>query len=128
MPYKKSISLVNPVGNNAFSYDIRTSKELFIPSIIDGSFDDIRISQEIVFEDIDETGVLRSCSGLEHFVRMSWHDTPMIVCDNHNHVLYFWYEALANGTISHGSTLVHIDEHSDLWGNENDLLDPADLE
>ena len=54
-------------------------------------------------------------------MRIHWNDIPIILVDNHNHVLYFWYEALAHGIISRGSTLVHIDEHSDLWENENDL-------
>ncbi len=45
----------------------------------------------------------------------------MIIFDNHNHALYFWYEARINGLISTKNTLVHIDEHSDLWENKNDL-------
>ena len=45
----------------------------------------------------------------------------MIVFDNHNHALYFWYEAKENEIISMKNTLVHIDEHSDLWENKNDL-------
>lgn len=45
----------------------------------------------------------------------------MIVFDNHNHALYFWYEAREQGLIGAKNTLVHIDEHSDLWENEYDL-------
>lgn len=45
----------------------------------------------------------------------------MIVFDNHNHALYFWYEAREQGIIGRKNTLVHIDEHSDLWENGNSL-------
>ncbi len=46
---------------------------------------------------------------------------PITVCDNHNHVLAFWYEAFLDGTIEKGAELIHIDEHSDLWANKNDI-------
>lgn len=77
---------------------------------------------------MDERGVLRSCTGLEHFIRMDWNSISMIVFDNHNHALYFWYEAQANGLIGAKNTLVHIDEHSDLWENENDISKEPNLE
>lgn len=57
---------------------------------------------------------------------MEWSGIPVVVFDNHNHALYFWYEAQKQGIIDVKNTLVHIDEHSDLWGNENDL-DKTDL-
>lgn len=119
--YQTPFYLTEPVGNNAFSYEKRTNKSLCIPSIIDGVFSDVRQGVETVFEDFDERGILRSCTGLRNFVRMDWNGVPMVVFDNHNHALYFWYEAYIKGMIGRGSTLVHIDEHSDLWENENDL-------
>lgn len=120
--YKKSFYLTEPVGNNAFSHEKRTNKSLYIPSIIDGDFSDLKQGSERVFEDFDEKNILRSCTGLENFVRMEWNGIPMIVFDNHNHALYFWYEAQNRGIIGTKNTLVHIDEHSDLWENENDLI------
>jgi hypothetical protein len=45
----------------------------------------------------------------------------MIIFDNHNHALYFWLEAIRNGKLKRGFTLIHIDEHSDLWHNEYNL-------
>lgn len=119
--YKNPFYLTEPVGNNAFSYERRTNKGLYIPSAIDGIFSDIRRGMEVVFEDFDEKNVLRSCTGLRNFVRMEWNGIPMIVFDNHNHALYFWYEARERGIIGMKNTLVHIDEHSDLWENGNDL-------
>jgi len=119
--YHSPFRLTEPVGNNAFSYEKRTDKNLFVPSIIEGTFADIKEGNEVVFEDFDENGTLRSCTGLKNFVRMEWNGIPLIVFDNHHHALYFWYEAQENGVIGMGNTLVHIDEHSDLWENENDL-------
>ena len=119
--YKNSFRLSDRLGNNAFSYEKRTDPSLYIPSIIDGSFSDINQGAEIAFEDFDEKNILRSCIGLENFVRLKWKGIPMIVFDNHNHALYFWYEARENGNIGTKNTLVHIDEHSDLWENKNDL-------
>ncbi len=46
---------------------------------------------------------------------------PVVVIDNHNHALYFWSEALSHREIDPGATLVHIDEHSDLWENLHDF-------
>lgn len=45
----------------------------------------------------------------------------MIVFDNHHYALYFWYEARSRGLLGRGNTLIHIDQHSDLWDNTNDI-------
>jgi hypothetical protein len=119
--YRSPFYITGLVGNNTFSYDKRVSKSLYVPSLIDGNFSDVRQGVEVVFEDTDEKNILRSCAGLEHFVRTNWEGIPMIVFDNHNHALYFWYEAQAQGIIGTRNTLVHIDEHSDLWKNEKSL-------
>lgn len=91
--YKNPFYLTEPLGNNAFSYEKRTRKILYVPPIIDGIFSDIRQGVEVVFEDVDEKNVLRSCIGLQNFIRMEWKGIPLVVFDNHNHALYFWYEA-----------------------------------
>ncbi len=105
---------------------MRKGKTLFIPKIIDGTLDDVTIGDNIVFAD-EENGKLRECRGLSHFVRTQFRDIPMIIFDNHNHALYFWYEALAHRIIQENTELIHIDEHSDLWENENTII-KRDLE
>lgn len=40
--YKIPSYLIKPVGNNAFSYEERTNKSLYIPSIVEGNFTDIQ--------------------------------------------------------------------------------------
>jgi len=135
MPYKDPYILREKAGNNAFAYDIREDKTLMIPSLIEWTLDDVKIGDEIVFEEIDDW-VLKSCTWLQHFVRLTNHPTiplsdyptipPITIFDNHNHALYFWLEAVRNGILKPWFDLFHIDEHSDLWDNENILdLDKA---
>lgn len=70
--YKKPFHLTESVGNNAFSYEKRTNKTLYVPAAIDGIFSDIKRGMEVVFEDFDEKDILRSCTGLQNFVRMTY--------------------------------------------------------
>ena len=51
----------------------------------------------------------------------------MVIFDNHNHAFYFWYEARKNGYIHDGTTLIHIDEHSDLREPASYAFDREDL-
>ncbi|MFZ4461346.1 MAG: UPF0489 family protein [Patescibacteria group bacterium] len=66
--------------------------------------------------------------GLKHFVRTTWNNIPVTIFDNHNHALYFWYEARQLEIIQDGATLVHIDEHSDLWENVHTFSKPDSLD
>ena len=136
MHYQESHILSENTGNNAFSYNIRMSKSLYIPSLIEWALDDVKIGTEIVFEEMEDDKI-RSCLGLEHFIRLTDSsilalqysniptfqpsNIPITIFDNHNHALYFWYEALSKGIISPWVELIHIDEHSDLWDNKNTI-------
>ena len=113
--YAEPFTITDPVGNNAFSVDRRgPAPSLWVPSLVDGSFDDVALGDRVVFEDVDEHDVLHSCTGLAHLVRTSWRGVPVIVMDNHNHAFYFWREALERGQIARGATLIHIDQHKDM--------------
>ncbi len=59
--YQNPFYLTKPVGNNAFSYEKRLNKALYVPSVIDGTFADVKIGNEVVFEDFDEKNILTSC-------------------------------------------------------------------
>jgi hypothetical protein len=50
-----------------------------------------------------------------------WKPQELVIFDNHNHALYFWIDAVRKWIIEPGFTLIHIDEHSDLWANPNKL-------
>jgi UPF0489 domain len=129
MSYKNIYILTENLGNNSFAWDARTlryghSPTLTIPSLIDGTIDDVVIGEDIGFEEMEDS-VLRSCSGLANFVNMdlSYDPTilPVTIFDNHNHALYFWCDAVREWRIQPGFELIHIDEHSDLWSNDNHL-------
>jgi hypothetical protein len=129
MFYKNPYILREKLGNNAFAWEERCKiyngyPILTIPSLIDWTLDDVKIWEDIVFEEIED-GVLRSCKWLQNFIRLSPSDYPTIwpiaIFDNHNHALYFWLEAVRDGILKPGFELIHIDEHSDLWANNNTL-------
>lgn len=114
-PYSRPFELTERSGNNAFAWDRRgPARRLWVPSIIDGTFEDVRPGAQVVFEDVDEHDVLHSCTGLAHFVRTSWRGVPTVVIDNHNHAFHFWCEAWAGGRIEPGARLVHVDQHKDM--------------
>lgn len=126
--YSRPFWIDGPVGNNAFSYDRRgAAPRIRVPSLVDGTFDDVVPGDDIAFEEVDEDGVLHSCTGLAHLVRTSWRGVPTVVVDNHNHVFYFWFEALHEGRLDRGATLVHLDQHRDTRMPERWLDDAASL-
>ena len=101
-------------GNNAFAYERRgPSPRLRVPSLVDGSWTDLVPGNDVVFADVDEHDVLQQCQGLRHLVRTTWDEVPTVVVDNHNHVFYFWFEALLDGRLGRRATLVHLDQHRD---------------
>lgn len=124
-PYSKKHVLTEPLGNNAFAWQKREalyghSPTLSIPSLIDGTLDDINLWEDIVFEEMED-GVLRSCKGLQNFVRISESNQEILIFDNHNHALYFWIDAVRRWIIEKWFDVIHIDEHSDLWDNPHEL-------
>lgn len=123
--------LTEKLGNNAFAWEEREKKygkspTLVIPSLIEWTLDDVKIGNDIVFEEMED-GILKSCIGLQNFVHISKNPTlqysniPITIFDNHNHALYFWIDAARNWILTPGFELIHIDEHSDLWDNPNEL-------
>lgn len=126
--YEKPFVLAGEKGTNAFDYASRgEAPQLYVPSVREGSVVDLELGEEIVFEAKDEHGVLQSCTGLKHFLRSEWEGVPVVVVDNHNHVLWFWYEALAQGLVQPGATLIHVDQHKDMR-KAPQPLESADLE
>lgn len=122
MPYTKPTILTEKSWNNAFAWEKRTEKYnhspiLHIPPCITGDLSRVQIGDEIAFEEIEDD-ILKSFKGLKNFVYLS---DKTIVFDNHNHALYFWIEAIRKWMILPGFELIHIDEHSDLWENNNGL-------
>ena len=119
--YSRPFELAGPAGNNALSFDRRgPAPSLWVPSLIDGTFDDVTPGERVAFEDFDEHDTLQSCAGLAHLVKTAWDGVPAVVMDNHNHAFYFWQEALLNGRLEAGATLIHVDQHRDMRAPERD--------
>lgn len=116
--YTHTYQLTQPMGNNAFSYQERCTllgkAEIALPSIkyITNS-QDIVLWTKTVFEEVDHTWVLRSCTGLEHLYHLQHDSKDIYIVDNHNHALYFWIQYISSD--QHNDVqLLHIDQHSDL--------------
>lgn len=112
--YTKPFYIEKPVWNNAFSFDKRSNKKLFVTSLIDWDLLDLSIWENIVFEDFDFDSKLVSYAWLKNFIRFKYNWKEIIIFDNHNHAIYFWAEAYSRWIIWKNSNLIHIDEHSDM--------------
>jgi len=133
--YKKSFYIEKPVGNNAFSYNKRENKKLYVPSLIEiENFDDIKLWNEIAFEDYNFDDKLSYNYWLKNFYNIKplpnpplqgeGTTAPIYLFDNHNHAYYFWYLARKEGIIWDNNTLIHIDEHADTRDSWKYILKP----
>lgn len=125
--YSSSFYITKPVWNNAFSYEKRTNKSIYIPSIIKtSSFLDVKLWDKIVFEDFDFDNKLQSCFWLQNFYEFNYKWKPLYLFDNHNHAYFFWNKAKKEWIIQNNSILYHIDEHADTRDPQI-YLDKSDL-
>jgi len=126
--YKEWFYLDREVWNNAFSFDKRENKKLYVPKLIKiNSFDDIKLQddkEKIAFEDFDFNDKLSTNYGLKNFYEIDWKWKKIYLFDNHNHAYYFWYLARNKWIIWDNNTLIHIDEHADTRDNKKSLLKP----
>lgn len=117
--YDQPFFITEPVSNNEFSFQERTNRRLYVPKLVQGTLNDVVPGNEVVFEDFDDDGVLRSCKGLREFVEMKLPDRkadapiPAYVFDNHNHAFAFWVKEWLAGNLHGGALLVHVDQHKD---------------
>lgn len=102
----------DPVGNNAFSFKERSSKSIYVPSIIQGDWQDVQWGHQVVFGEI-LNGVEVSKTGLAHYVYWQNQDKHIFIVDNHNHVFSFWILAIHAAWMPAHTTLVHVDQHRD---------------
>ena len=101
------------VGNNSFSYIERKNRQIYVPSLIEGSLKDVKTGETIAFSEVDED-IEINAKGLKNFVKFKHRECDVYVFDNHNHAFYFWTKALKEGKINKGLKLVHIDQHKDM--------------
>ena len=126
--------LEKPVWNNAFSYEKRKNKKLYVPELIEiDNFSEIKLQDDkkkIAFEDFWFDSRLSTNYGLKNFYKIKWKDKDLYLFDNHNHAFYFWYLARSEWIIWNNNTLIHIDEHADTRDNNKNISseDSLDLE
>jgi hypothetical protein len=119
--FSTPVRLSENVGNNAFGRHFEGENFLDVPVRVHGSFDDVKIGGRTAFREFGSDGKVVEYAGLAAFISTEWNGIPLTIFDNHNFALAFWCEALASGVFSKGATLAHVDMHSDLWPNGNDL-------
>ncbi|MCA9408121.1 MAG: UPF0489 family protein [Candidatus Omnitrophica bacterium] len=105
--------LTDPVGNNAFSFDKRQCQEIYVPPIIQGTLQDLKIGKEVAFCEHFEQEEIRKC-GLQHFLYLEINDKEIFVFDNHNHAFFFWIFGVFLKKWFPRATLWHVDQHSDM--------------
>lgn len=107
-----------PTGNNIFSYDDRSNKSIYVPRLIEGTLDDVKVGDKVVFSEID-FGEEINAIGLKNMVKYNFEEKDIYIFDNHNHSFYFWMKSLNKGMFNKGCKLVHIDQHKDMREPEN---------
>ncbi len=129
--YDKPFYITDEIGNNAFSFDKRQNKQLYVPSLKKISHvDEIEFWDEVVFEDynIYNDTQLDSCRWIKNFYELDWEGKKVYLFDNHNHAYFFWYLARDKWYITDNAKLYHIDEHSDMRDVDNYLVKPDSLD
>lgn len=123
----KGFYIDEPYGNNVFSYEERENKRIFVPKLIEGNLEDIKVGDNIVFNEIDEENEIKA-KGLENLVQYKFNDKTIYVFDNHNHAFYFWMKSLKNKEFNKGCKLVHVDQHKDMREPEHYNVDVESLD
>ncbi|MDB8790504.1 UPF0489 family protein [Romboutsia sp. 1001216sp1] len=123
----KGFYIDRPMGNNIFSYEERSNKSIFVPSLIEGTLEDVAVGEEIVFNEIDEDKEIKA-KGLKNMVFYKKEDKDIYIFDNHNHALYFWINSLKSNKFKKGCKLVHVDQHKDMREPENYNVDMNSLD
>lgn len=102
-----------PLGNNAFSYDQRKNRKIYVAPLSSGDPAALAAGEEIAFSEVDE-GQEINRRGLKQFIYLQKAGKDIFIFDNHNHAFCFWMAGLKAGKLKKGGVLVHVDQHSDM--------------
>lgn len=105
--------ITRPEGNNAFSFEQRVNKTIYVPPICSGTAENLNIGKQIVFSEIEDWREFNKL-GLECYIAFQWRAKPVFIFDNHNHAFFFWLFGLNRQYFSKGLALVHVDQHTDM--------------
>ncbi len=109
----KGFYISEEAGNNAFSYNKRHNKKIYVAPLIKSDAARLALGDKTVFSEIEE-GREHNRSGLRNFIYQYKNGKHVFIFDNHNHAYFFWMFGYINGLIEAGRPLVHIDQHSDM--------------
>ncbi|MCA9402037.1 MAG: UPF0489 family protein [Candidatus Omnitrophica bacterium] len=110
--YYGGFFIQEPIGNNAFSYENRINRKIYVAPLIEGGPQDLQHGDHIVFNDFDGH-VEQQKTGLKHFLYFRHQDKDIFIFDNHNHAFFFWASGVYQGKILPEGPLVHVDQHKD---------------
>ncbi len=102
-----------PRGNNAFSYEERSNKRIYVAPVVQAGPAALQTSDKTAFSEI-EGGLEYNRKGLENFLIFEHENKVVSIFDNHNHAFFFWMWGLKTGRVQLNSTLVHVDQHTDM--------------
>jgi hypothetical protein len=111
--YYNGFHIEEPVGNNAFAYEQRADKRLFVAPLIEGTPEDLDVGEETAFGEF-VGGREFQLKGLRRMIYMRRGRKQFFIFDNHNHAFFFWVWALKAGDWKPGTRLVHVDQHTDM--------------
>ena len=95
--YRESFYINTPEWNNAFSFDKRVNKKIFVPSLKKiETFDEIELWNEIVFEDYGFDDQLSTNSGLKNFYEMN-DEKAFKFMTSKNQYIYDFHKFKENG-------------------------------
>lgn len=98
------------IGNNAFSFEKRKNKRIYVPPFIRGTLADVQLGDEIVFSEICDDQEM-NVTGLKHFVHIMESGKNIFIMDNHHHAFFCW--ACLGLKKSDAFSLAHVDQHKD---------------
>lgn len=115
----------DPAGNNAFSFEKRKRKQIYVPPLVEAAPAQLALGENIVFSEIED-GIEKNFAGLKQYIYFTHQGKDIFIFDNHNHAFFFWMAAYLQGKLSPGQKLIHVDQHKDT--REPDGLFPFSLQ
>ena len=80
-----------PQGNNVFSYEERENKKIFVPKLIEGTLEDVKVGDNIVFNEIDEDTEIKA-KGLKNLVEYKLGNKTIYVLNYNMNVFFYIYD------------------------------------
>jgi hypothetical protein len=112
LQYSRGFNIERPAGNNAFSFEGRKNKTIYVPPLVEGDLADLAAGENTAFSEVRD-GKEINANGLRNFVHWSRAAKEIFIFDNHNHAFFFWCWGLSIGWLRPGMALVHVDQHKD---------------